>query len=490
MIPRYTIEQSPRERRCPMKKLLMILLAVMALTTSALAAENLPVTDPDSPAGQCLTALHEWNLSDAAFCVDADGRPLLSFAGEMAFAAVRTDGGVALCFFIYDHDIELWDLEWINDGHPFGLDETGADLQPDWLRVQEDRVSWFVSDGNAAWEYAAANQGYSEWLLDTRVEYTRAEGQWQEVARTEEPLAMLNVFSLHREEEPEPVVIEGNTFVHYPESRTDAHYTVPDGIEVIGEYAFSDNYNVVRVTLPESVRVIEDDAFAYCENLRVVDMPSTLDYLGSNAFECTWLESITIPEGLTAVGNAAFCASGVGGTIVIPEGVTDIGYDCFCFGYDITDLYLPASLTTIGGRTFREGAEFWEMWGFNSVDEGETHMTIHAPAGTDAARFAKWSGEPYVIEDAREGTDLPAVTAWVQSALDSEFPGAVVVENHYGFPLVTYSADTVFAFAVLETPGTHVNTFEGLLCCFDRAGDELTLRWVNREIRSIRYRRA
>jgi len=176
------------------------------------------------------------------------------------------------------------------------------------------------------------------------------------------------------------------------------------------------------------------------------------------------------------------------GTVVIPEGVTDIGYECFAFADGITDIYLPASLERLDGETFQQGAEFWFMWCFNSVDEGETHMTVHAPAGTEAARFARWSGEAYVIEDAREGTDLPAVTAWVQSVLDAEIPGAVVLENAYGFPLVTYSADTVFAFAMKETPGTYRSGFEGLLCCFDREGDTLTLRWVNSGIRSIRYR--
>ena len=470
-----------------MKKFLLTLLALLLLASPALAAERLPLTDPDSPAGQCLSALRDFAGDDAAaFCVDADGRPLLSFAGEIAYAAVQVDGGVALCCF--DGYEGLWEVLWLNDSCPFGLDATGAALQPEWLRAQADRVSWFVSDGDAAWEYSASAQPYSEWLVDTRVAYALTDGQWQEVARTEEPLALIHVFSLHREGEQEPVVIEGNTLVHYPESRTDAHYVVPEGVEIIGEYAFSDSCTLVRVTLPESLQVIEEGAFAYCQNLRVVDMPSTLEYLGAAAFECTWLERITIPDGLTEIGGAAFSASGVGGTIVIPEGVTDIGYDCFCFGYDITDMYLPASLQTIGGMTFREGAEFWDMWGFNSVDEGETHMTIHAPAGTDAALIAQWSGEPYVIEDARGGTDLPAVTGWVQSALDNEFPGAVVAENHYGFPLVTYSADTVFAFAVLETPGPRLSAFQGLLCCFDRAGDELTLRWVNREIRPIRNR--
>lgn len=440
-------------------------------------------------AEECLAALPEdWlEFADWTVVTDQHGRPMLTYSAEEAFALV-TDGALMdlVCFY---YDRGEWDWYGCADEPLFGVEEGLVPLN---MFLTGDTLTFFMGWGEKAVEIKAVYDvnDWDDWFVTESTILVPDQGGYSPESTTvyETPQLLYSFALVHGEQEP--VVIEGNTLVHYPESRTDAHYVVPEGVEIIGEYAFSDSCTLVRVTLPESLRVIEEGAFAYCQNLRVVDMPSTLEYLGAAAFECTWLERITLPDGLTEIGGAAFSASGVGGTIVIPEGVTDIGYDCFCFGYDITDMYLPASLQTIGGMTFREGAEFWDMWGFNSVDEGETHMTIHAPAGTDAALIAQWSGEPYVIEDAREGTDLPAVTGWVQSALDSEFPGAVVVENHYGFPLVTYSADTVFAFAVLETPGPSLSGFEGLLCCFDRDGDTLTLRWANREIRSIRYCRA
>lgn len=446
-------------------------------------------TSTQDVAAECLAALPEDWLESADWTVvtDQHGRPMLTYSAEEAFALV-TDGALMrlVCFY---YDRGEWDWYGCADEPLFGVEEGLVPLN---MFLTEDTLTFFMGWGEKAVEIKAVYDvnSWAEWFVTESTILVPDQGGYSPESTTVyETPQLLYSFALVQGEQ-EPVVIEGNTLVCYPESRTDAHYVVPEGVEIIGEYAFSENPYLIRVTLPESLRVIEEGAFAYCQALRVVDMPSTLEYLGGAAFECTWLERITIPDGLTEIGGAAFSASGVGGTIVIPEGVTDIGYDCFCFGYNITDMYLPASLQTIGGMTFREGATFWDMWGFNSVDDGETHMTVHAPAGTDAALIAQWSGEPYVIEDARGGTDLPAVTAWVQSALDESFPGAVVVENHYGFPLVTYSADTVFAFAVLETPGPSLSGFEGLLCCFDRDGDTLTLRWANREIRSIRYCRA
>lgn len=460
-----------------MKKLIALLM-ICLLPLTALAAVKTdavpPVLNPDSPAAQCLAALESWGWEDASLCLDETGHWLISFSGEEAFAAVRTEDAVMLCCFYKEDDV--WEVVFANDYLPFGVDAAGADRQPAYLRFSGDTLTWMVADDTETVEITATYDNWL-WYVTGLTKYALVDGAWQLAEQRDEVIAVLAGFTMHQENEPEPVVIEGNKLVSYPQDRIDAHYTVPDGVEIIGEYAFCGNEWLVHVTLPESVRIIEDDAFADCYNLRRVDMPSTLETLGWGAFAQTYVNT-TIPEGLTELPNQAFCSAGMEGTVVIPEGVTNIGWECFAFAYGMTDIYLPASLQTIGGQTFQQGAEFWEIWCFNSVDEGETHMTVHAPAGTEAARFARWSGEAYVIEDARGGTDLTAVTGWVQELLDEVLPGAKVSVNEYDFPCVTYSADTVFAFATKERASRY-DRDKHFLLCFDRAGDELTLRWIN-----------
>ena len=449
----------------------MLILALL-LPLTALAAAQLP--PPDGAAAQCLEALVPWGYEDAMLCTDETGHWFITFSGEEAFAAVRMDDTVSLCCFYQEDD--TWEVVWVNDYHPFGVDAEGTDLQPEYLRANEDRLTWLVAGEAETTEVAATYDGW-EWYVTGLTRHVLVDGQWQLAEQRDEVIAVLAGFTMHQENESEAAYIEGNKLIAYPEMCMDAHYTVPDGVEIIGEYAFCGNEWLVRVTLPESVRVIEEGAFEGCYNLHRVDMPSRLDSLGAAVFESTRVAAV-IPEGITDLPNAVFCYTDTEGTVVIPEGVTNIGWDCFSFGFGITDIYLPASLQTIGGETFQQGAEFWLMWCFNSVDAGETHMTVHAPAGTEAARFARWSGEAYVIEDAREGTDLAAVTGWVQSALDEALPGAKVSENEYGFPCVTYSADTVFAFATKERASRYDRDKHYLLC-FDRNGNELTLRWIN-----------
>ena len=67
-----------------------------------------------------------------------------------------------------------------------------------------------------------------------------------------------------------------------------------------------------------------DHAFAYCSSLTSVTLPEGLTSIGDNAFYCSSLKSITLPEGLTSIGNWAFKESTLE-SITLPEGLTSIG---------------------------------------------------------------------------------------------------------------------------------------------------------------------
>lgn len=427
-------------------------------------------TDTLSVAAECLLPDDYTGLT---LCTDAYGRPLFTYSSDFALAMMTVGKHTYLhCF------DRLWGelgWTWCTGAPLFGVEE----LIPESIWLVDGKLSLLLRWGEKAVLIEAEfdYNGWGNWYV-TAVETLAPQGDGWTLSRTvyDTPV-LLYLFSL-AETEQEAVVIEGNILVRYPESRTDAHYTVPDGIEVIGESAFQGNYALTRVTLPESVRVIGDQAFAYCSNLRVVDMPSTLESLGEAAFDCTYVQQLTIPDGLTELPRWAFAAADLQGTVIIPEGVTNIGDECFVFNAGITDMYLPASLEAMGvvSDDGDWGFDFNYIYAFNHLEPGQEHMTVHAPAGTEAAEFAISSGYPYVIEDARGGTDLPAMTALVQSVLDEQLPGAVVCENEYGFACVSYSAETVFAFATRDTDSWYD---EWYLCCFARAGDALTLLWTN-----------
>ena len=91
----------------------------------------------------------------------------------------------------------------------------------------------------------------------------------------------------------------------------DAALTVPDeldghAVREIGDAAFFYCVALTTVTLPEGLTTIGDSAFSGCD-LTAVALPDSLTTIGDSAFfNCESLTSITLPEGLTSIGTNSF----------------------------------------------------------------------------------------------------------------------------------------------------------------------------------------
>lgn len=106
--------------------------------------------------------------------------------------------------------------------------------------------------------------------------------------------------------------------------------TIPEGVEVIGQWSFSGCSRLTRVTIPDGVTVIGEGAFSGCSGLVGVTIPDGVTSIGAGAFSgCSGLVGVTIPNGVTSIGDGAFSGcSGLAG-ITIPASVTDIGEEVF-----------------------------------------------------------------------------------------------------------------------------------------------------------------
>ena len=106
---------------------------------------------------------------------------------------------------------------------------------------------------------------------------------------------------------------------------------IPDGVTVIGSWAFYYCEDLVEVILPDSVTHINHMAFAGCRNLELVEMSNHVEVIGYAAFGgCEKLQSILLPaEFLTTIESYAFeyCRSLT--EISIPASVSTIGYEVF-----------------------------------------------------------------------------------------------------------------------------------------------------------------
>ncbi len=116
--------------------------------------------------------------------------------------------------------------------------------------------------------------------------------------------------------------------VCYPYTFTAEEYSIPQGILLIGDYAFESCDLLQSVVIPESVTSIGDYAFHYCCNLQSVTIPEGVTSIGGFAFlYCSNLQSVAIPDTVISIGDFAF--------YLVSQGVTTItvGRDSYAKQY-------------------------------------------------------------------------------------------------------------------------------------------------------------
>ena len=126
---------------------------------------------------------------------------------------------------------------------------------------------------------------------------------------------------------------------------------IPDYVTSIGDYAFAYCSSLTSITIPAGVTSIGNSAF-YSTDLKSIILPDTLTSIGSSVFaNCISLTSITLPSGLKNIPNSAFYRCDFLTSITIPAGVTSIGNSAF-YSTDLRSIILPDTLTSIGSSAF------------------------------------------------------------------------------------------------------------------------------------------
>ncbi|MCD8001482.1 MAG: leucine-rich repeat domain-containing protein [Oscillospiraceae bacterium] len=81
----------------------------------------------------------------------------------------------------------------------------------------------------------------------------------------------------------------------YPAGKTEAFYAIPDGVSIIGDYAFFSCDSLTNVTIPSGVTYIGYAAFAYCHYLESMTIPDSVTYIGERVLGwCSCLTEILV----------------------------------------------------------------------------------------------------------------------------------------------------------------------------------------------------
>lgn len=118
--------------------------------------------------------------------------------------------------------------------------------------------------------------------------------------------------------------------IRYPIMKNDTVYTVPEGTQIIGTFAFSDCETLTRITLPNSVTSIEFRAFTCCTALTDINIPEGVTNIEDETFaDCFALTGISLPDSVTSIGSGAFNCCSMLTNLSIPDCVTYIGRAAF-----------------------------------------------------------------------------------------------------------------------------------------------------------------
>ena len=166
-----------------------------------------------------------------------------------------------------------------------------------------------------------------------------------------------------KEEETWDVSANGDESVIAKWTREDRTLTISGTGEMKDWYGDSteDWHNTQYTNIIESVSVEEgitnigNYAFSRCSSLERIKMPEGITNIANQAFSlCSNLTSIDIPEGVTNIGAGAFSGCTSLKNIEMPQSLINIGNSAFSRCSNLTSIYIPINVISIGYGTFAD----------------------------------------------------------------------------------------------------------------------------------------
>lgn len=212
---------------------------------------------------------------------------------------------------------------------------------------------------------------------------------------------------------------------------------LPKGLKKIGPQAFQ-GCVLNAVTIPDGVTFIGKAAFGHCRNITELAVPNGVTEIQRGTFSwCESLTKISLPQGVTSIGNEAFYCCRALETIDLPKSVASIGDRAFGWCTSLRQIRIPAAACAhLGSELFLNCSS-----GLHVTYEGEVPPSGGDQPGSDEpisqkveyGRFVITGDEwcPHVVYDQNKAVDF-AVDAYGAEGwrVTLHFPrGSGYVEN-------------------------------------------------------------
>lgn len=206
--------------------------------------------------------------------------------------------------------------------------------------------------------------------------------------------------------------------------------TLSEGLERIGNGIFLECSKLKNILIPASVTEIGPSIFSGCDSLSEiqvdpanpnyesydgilynagrtesiscpggktgeVNIPEGVQKIGDGTFwDCPNLESVSIPKGVTYIGEQAFCGSGLK-SVIIPDGTIYLGGSAFSGCNNLKSITIPGSVESIGWYTISHCTALEEV----VIGHGVKKIDGHALEGCSTLKELSIPGSVYDMGD-------------------------------------------------------------------------------------------
>ena len=214
---------------------------------------------------------------------------------------------------------------------------------------------------------------------------------------------------------------------------------VPDSVETIGDNAFYDCSGLTSLRLSQGLKTLGTNVFLRCNSLTEIEIPAGVEnvgnYIASNTLRlrCAvgssaakalskaqndfWVEDFQLRYAFDSDGSAASLTlkkyAGDAASVTIPDGVTIVGDSVFERNASMTSVVLPDSVVTIGTNAFRSCTGLTAVTLSQNLNEiktyafgGCTGLTyIDIPAGLQKSQYIMGTSDERVQLRCAIGSD-------------------------------------------------------------------------------------
>lgn len=175
---------------------------------------------------------------------------------------------------------------------------------------------------------------------------------------------------------------------------------LPDSLTSLGRYAFSACRSLRTVKIPTKLKEIPWYTFDGCNSLQSVELHDSITGIGDYSFRNCNLREITLPKSTTWVGGYAFNGNSNLSKVTLNEGLIDIWAYAFQ-DTAIDTLNCPSTLRNIYNAAFAGCRNLRQI----NLNEGLTRIEVYALANNKATEIVLPSSLEYCSQSAFDDCD-------------------------------------------------------------------------------------